>query len=701
MWAGALAAVGALLAATLPDVDISDRVRDNPSRAARQGVHAIGSRLPAGFSDTVVAEVGSPTALTWTPDGRMVVTSKPGLVIVRRADGTQVTALDISARVCDDAERGLVGVAVDPAFETNHFLYVYYTHQVRGSCGGRGPAPANRVSRFVLEDDDTIARASEKILVDHVVSPKPHHIAGDLEFGSDGYLYISVGDGVCSLVSRSRCGPTNDNSQRRDVPLGKILRVTRSGRPPATNPYVGRPGARRCTRPAGVPSGPGPCTEIFASGFRNPFRFARRPGTNVFFVNDVGMDTWEEVDRLRRGRNYGWNVREGHCRRDSVTDCGPARGFTNPVHDYRHANDCRSITGGAFVPPGVWSGWEGSYLYSDFACGKLFRLEPRAGGGFARSTVMSGLAGPVHLRFGPRDDRAGLYYLGYFTGTVHRIARTVGNTAPVADFAYTPDGRSVSFSGGASHDPDVGDSVASWAWDFGDGTSAVTTTPRTTHTYAAEGPMHVGLTVTDSRGQSSATITKTVLSGEHPPSLSLTQPEPEARFAVGQAVALAAEASDPEDGTLPGSAITWTLRLRHANHAHPHLGPVTGGSVATTYPAPENLSAARTSRLVAIAEAVDSQGHTVRARRVLLPRTVLLTFRTRPPGGRLVIQGERLPAPLSLESWVGHVIPVGAPDQRISGVPHVFRRWSDGKARQHDVVSPATPTEYVAVFRRR
>ena len=190
----------------------------------RHGAQTVAPRLPDGFTDSVVANVAAPTALTWTPDGRMVITSKPGRVIVRHEDGTRTVALDISPRVCDDLERGLVGVAVDPAFATNRFLYLYYTHKVRGSCGEGGPDPANRVSRFVLADDDTIAGRSERVLVDHIVSPEGHHIAGDLEFGADGFLYISVGDGVCALVGNAGCGPTNDNSQRLRLPHGKILR---------------------------------------------------------------------------------------------------------------------------------------------------------------------------------------------------------------------------------------------------------------------------------------------------------------------------------------------------------------------------------------------------------------------------------------------------------------------------------------------
>lgn len=684
-----------LVALSVPNLDAT-----GAEPTSGRGIQAVAPQLPPGFSDSVVADVPAPTALTWTPDGRMVIASKPGRVIVRHEDGATTTALDISARVCDDVERGLVGVAVDPDFDANGFVYLYYTHEVRGSCGAAGPDPQNRVGRFVLGEDDTIAPSRETVLVDHIVSPEGNHIAGDLEFGTDGLLYITVGDGVCSLIEPTRCGPTNDNSQRLRLPQGKILRVTRTGAPPASNPYADAPGARRCTRPAGVPPGTGPCKEIFASGFRNPFRFARKPGTNLFYVNDVGLHTWEEVDLLRKGRNYGWNAREGRCRRDSTTDCGTVRGFTNPIHDYRHG-DCRSITGGAFVPGGVWPGWKGSYLYSDFACGKIFRLRRTSDGSLRRSMFVSGASGPVDLRFGPYGDGTALYYLSYFTNTVHRISRSVTNNAPVADFTYRPDGLTVSFSGAASRDPDAGDRVTSWAWDFGDGGTAETTTPTTTHTYAAEGPVQVTLTVVDSHGRASAETSKTVHPGEHPPSLEITAPDPDARFAVGQTLTLVSQASDPEDGALPGAAITWTLRIRHGNHFHPYLGPVTGESVTTTYPAPEDLVAAGTSRLVVIASAVDSRGLTTTVRRALLPRVVDLTFRTSPGGGRLVIQGERRPTPVTVQSWVGYVFAVRAPDQEIDGAPSVFTRWSDDGARQHDITTPATPTEYVARFRRR
>ena len=221
------------------------------------------------------------------------------------------------------------------------------------------------------------------------------HNGGDLHFGANELLYVSVGDGGCVIDDDTQCGASNTNSRRLDIPNGKILRVTRDGGVPATNPYVGAPGARRCTLPAGPQPGSGPCTETFASGFRNPFRFAQLPGTNTFYVNDVGQSTWEEIDRLRAGSDYGWNVREGHCRTGSTTDCGPTP-YQNPLHDYSQvATGCRAITGGAFVPEGLWPApYSGSYLFADFGCGKVFRLVPRPGGGFRQVEFLTEVSCP-------------------------------------------------------------------------------------------------------------------------------------------------------------------------------------------------------------------------------------------------------------------------------------------------------------------
>jgi glucose/arabinose dehydrogenase len=646
---------------------------------------------PVVFADAIVAKVTAPTALAWTPDGRMLITQDSGqLRIVRNGQLLAMPALDLTTRICSGGERGLLGVAVDPKFATNHYIYLFWSHNAHRYCGQEGTnTPNNRVTRHTLGDNNVVVAGSEKVLVDHIRSQRINHNAGDLNFGADQLLYVSVGDGGCVLNDATLCGPLNTNSRRLDIPHGKILRVTRAGAVPTSNPYVGAVGARRCTLPTGPQAGSGPCTETFASGFRNPFRFAQVPGTNRFYVNDVGQEHWEEIDSLVRGADYGWNVREGHCATGSLTDCSPTA-YTDPIHDYSHAaTGCGSITGGAFVPDGVWPApYSGSYLFGDYVCGKIFRLVPQAGGGFTQEEFLTGVGAPVHLEFGPYGATQALYYLDYMGGAVHRVTPAAANTAPVADFWQRPDGLTVTLDGTASHDPDIGDAVASYRWNFGDGTSATTVTPRPTHTYPAAGDYTATLTVTDTRGATSAPFSKTVPAGEHPPAVSITSPATTARFTVGQQVTVAASASDQEDGALPGSAITWNVALVHGNHTHPYAGPFTGSSINVTYPAPDDLASTGNSYLRVTAVATDSAGLTSRADRSLLPRKVTVSLASTPTGHECKSTGpteSHLPA-----SSPGRATPLmlNAPNQTIAEKAYRFRSWSDGGAQSHTVVTP-------------
>ena len=658
---------------------------------------------PSGFSDTLVYSLAAPTAIAFTPDGRMLIAQDSGqLRVARRGQLLATPALNLGSRVCSGGERGLLGVAVDPKFATNHFVYLYWTHNVHGYCGQEGPdTPENRVTRYVLGDNDRIALSSEKVLVDHIASQRFNHNAGDLNFGADGLLYVSVGDGGCVLGGSTLCGALNTNSRRLDIPNGKILRVTRSGGVPASNPYVGATGARRCTLATGPQPGSGPCTETFASGFRNPFRFVQVPGTSQFYVNDVGQASWEEIDLLVRGKDYGWNVREGHCATDSYTDCGPTP-YQNPIHDYSHADTgCGSITGGAFVPEGLWPApYSGSYLFADYVCGKIFRLAPKAGGGYTQEPFLTDVSVPVHLEFGPYGSTQALYYLDYGGGAVRRVAYTGGgNTPPVASFWQRPDGLTVTLDGSASSDPDSGDSVTAWRWDFGDGTSTTTTTPRVLHTYPAAQTYTATLRVVDQSGTLSAPFSKSVFAGEHPPAVSITAPAPTARFSVGQQVTISAAASDPEDGTLAPEAITLTVQLKHGTHFHPYAGPVSGSSVTVNYPAPEDLASTENSHLVATAVATDSRGLTSRDDQKLLPKQVSVGFATSPTGGRVIVNGSSRLTPSTSVSWPGYVIRVSAPDQTIGGVSRTFQSWSDGGTRTHDVITPSSAVTYNATFK--
>lgn len=375
---------------------------------------------PTGFEDRAVADIPAPTATAFTPDGRLLITSQPGRLYVRQGTAAPTVALDISTKTCSGGtERGMLGVAVDPDFATNNFVYVYYTESRSGVC-------VNRVSRFTLLDSN--AATDEIPVIGNIPSPSCCHQGGDIHFGKDGNLYVSVGDGATQ---------GGQLAQRPSSLLGKILRVrpTATGYEiPAGNPFTG-PDSARCSGSGGAATGP-PCQEVFALGLRNPFRMAFDPNTTGtetrFFINDVGQNTWEEVDEGRAGANYGWPAREGPCAQGSVTNCGAVAGFTNPIHSYPHSSGCRSITGGAFVPDGLWTGYDGSYLFADFVCDTIFRLSPNTSGGFARTVFAGclGSPGPTSLTFGPAGSTRALYYTTYANGGQVRLIVQTGSTAP-------------------------------------------------------------------------------------------------------------------------------------------------------------------------------------------------------------------------------------------------------------------------------
>ena len=383
---------------------------------------ASAAAIPGDFTDEQVLQVTAPVALAFTPDGRMLVATQSGVLKSRDAAGRLTDVLDLRPRICANSERGLLGVAVDADFARNRFIYAYYTFNKTGDCRLRiADGAVNRVSRFVL-DGDGRAR-DEAVLIDDIPSFAGNHNGGDLAFGSDGFLYVTVGDGGCNFARPANCGADNDAAREPSTLLGKVLRVDRDGVAPDANG-----GGVTCAR-GRAPAGQR-CRETFAAGFRNPFRMAldsNRMAGRVF-VNDVGQATWEEVNEVRAGGDHGWNVREGRCRVGSRSDCPPPpAGLTDPVFAYPHTSGCRSITGGAFVPNGVWPvDYDDSYLYSDYVCGTIFRLSPTAGG-WRSTPIVTGLgsSSAVHLAFGPGPGGPALYYTSYADGgEVRRLAPT-------------------------------------------------------------------------------------------------------------------------------------------------------------------------------------------------------------------------------------------------------------------------------------
>ncbi len=672
--------------------------------------------LPAQYADARVAGVPSPTALAFLPDGALLVSTQSGALRVIRNGTLQATAaLDLSARLCTNSERGLLGVAVDPAFAQNPYVYLYYTFNKYGSCASNqvGASPVNRVSRFTYDvASDTLSSASELVLLDNILALAGNHNGGDVHFGADGMLYISVGDSGCQLNNSGACAGANSNALYTSIVSGKMLRIMRDGSIPASNPLVGQAGAVRCAAPGSTPNyvlnDQQRCTEIFAWGLRNPFRFSFKPGTSDFFINDVGQNRWEEIDQGVSGANYGWNTREGFCARDSTTDCGaPPVGLANPIYAYGRESGCVSITGSAFVPTGAFAAdMNGSYLYADYGCGSIFKLSSNNGNYSATPFVTSlGSSSVVAMQFGPSAVGQSLYYTTYAGGGEVRRIDYTGNTnrPPMAALSASPTTGSVplsvQFDGSQSGDPDTGDTL-SYRWSFGDGSTATTTVAATQHTYTSAGSFNATLVVTDNRGLSSAPATVTLSPGNTRPVITLTSPAAGATFYVGQSIQLRASASDAEDGALPDSALSWTVLKHHAQHTHPFFGPASGNTSSIVAEGPEDLAAASNSYLEVRVTATDRNGLSTTLSRDLLPREVFLTFRTTPVALNLLLNGsDSVSAPKTVTSWERWNLTVSAASQSdTAGNRWLFSSWSDGGAAQHVIVTPAADTTYTAAF---
>jgi len=336
--------------------------------------------LPTGFSETIISGVSVPTAMALAPDGRIFVCQQSGALRIIK-DGTLLATPFLTLSVDPTGERGLLGVALDPDFPNNQFIYLYYT--VPGS-----PAH-NRISRFTA-DGDVVLAGSETVLLDvDNLTAASNHNGGGLHFGRDGKLYAAIGENA-----------NGSNSQTLSNLLGKVIRLNSDGTIPGDNPFFG--------------SASGNNRAIWALGLRNPFTFAVHPLSGRMFINDVGQNTYEEIDDGIAGANYGWPSTEGPT-------TNPA--FVSPLYYYGHGPQC-AIAGGTFYAPEVRQfppEYVESYLFADLCGGWIKRIDPAAPPSHDAATAFAtGISNPVDLLVG--HDGSLLYLArGPSTGSVGRI----------------------------------------------------------------------------------------------------------------------------------------------------------------------------------------------------------------------------------------------------------------------------------------
>jgi cytochrome c len=563
----------------------------------------------------------APAALDVAPDGRVFYVEYGGKVKIYKPD-TRTTVTAATLNVYIGGEDGLAGMALDPGFATNRWVYLNYSPT--------GTAEVARVSRFTM-NGDTLDLASERVLLTLPASrqSEPGHTGGYLTFGPNGNLYVGVGDDTEPFNSDGyspideRPGRSLYDAQRTSANTndlrGKILRIH-----PETNGTY--------TVPAGNMFAPGTAQtkpEIYAMGFRNPFRFSVHPVTGTIYLADYGPDAGSdnpnrgpaglvEWSTINSPGNYGWP----YCVANNIpfndynfatSTSGPKFNCGAPVNN--SPNNTGLTTLPAARAANVWYGngangtavpelgdggeapmafpiyrynannpsptkfpayFDQTPFFGEWARNKMYEFRLDSAGNLLKiNNFLSSLTfkSPMDMKFGPDGS---MYLLEWGSGFgrdnpdsgLYRIDYNGGERSPVARATATPSSGTsplaVQFSSAGSNDPEGG--ALTYRWTFGDGGTATTANPA--HTYTARGQFNAQLTVTDPTGKTGV-ANVTVTSGNTEPTVRFTGPVHGGMFDFGDTVPYSITVTDPEDGTIDCARVFTQPALGHDQHAHP------------------------------------------------------------------------------------------------------------------------------------
>ncbi|WP_327745328.1 PQQ-dependent sugar dehydrogenase [Streptomyces europaeiscabiei] len=618
---------GASLSLTAPAAGAADDAPKSAAAAAAEDFQQV--TLAKGEP-----EVGEPMSLAVLPDRSVLHTSRDGEL--RLTDAAGNTTLAGKLDVYSHDEEGLQGIGVDPGFADNRFIYLYYAPPLNTPAGDAPEtgtaadfAPfdgVNRLSRFVLKTDGTLDKASETKVLDVPASRGICcHVGGDIDFDAAGNLYLSTGDdsnpfqsdGFTPIDERANRNPAFDaqrTSGNTNDLRGKILRikVNADGSYAVPDGNLFAPGTDK-TRP-----------EIYAMGFRNPFRFSVDKKTGILYVGEYGPDAGAanpsrgpagqvEFARVTKPGNFGWPYCTGN--NDAYVDYDFASGTSGAAFDCAAPkNTSPNNTGLTDLPPAepAWIPYNGAsvpefgdgsespmggpvYDYDasldspvkfpeaydgDFFAGEFGRRWIKRITSDGDGTVQSINNVPwtgtqvMDMAFGP--DGA-LYVLDYgiswFGGDEHsalyRIENATDGHSPVAAAAADrTSGQAklkVRFSSEGTGDQD-GDALT-YSWDFGDGGTSTVANPK--HTYRTNGTYTATVTAKDTSGRTGSASVQIVV-GNTAPKVELQLPQDGQLFAFGDAVPFKVKVGDPEDGRpIDCAKVKVTFILGHDSHGHP------------------------------------------------------------------------------------------------------------------------------------
>ncbi len=623
----------------------------------------IAQTLLPGFARVQVGSaIASPTVMAFAPDGRIFVAQQTGALRIIK-DGTLLTTPFLSLTVNSTGERGLIGLAFDPDFDTNQYVYVYYTVPAAGVS-----PPFNRISRFTANSDIVLAGSEQIVLNLDPLSSATNHNGGALAFGPDGKLYVAVGDNANSA-----------NSQNLDTYHGKLLRINKEGTAPTDNPFFSDAATaqRKC---------------VWAYGLRNPFTFTFQAGTGKLFVNDVGQSAVEEINNATSGgKNFGWPTAEGPSTNPN---------FTNPVFYYNHSGAAPTgcaITGGTFFNPTYTSypaSYLGKYFFQDYCSNWIYALDLS---GTPTATLFASNIGASSLSVMTGPD-GNLYYLSRDAQALYKITSTNSSIPVIAqqpESATVPFGDPVTFSVSAT-----GTAPLQYQWQI-NGVN-IENAIQPTFTISSAQLSDAGnyrVIITNIAGQVISEIATLDVTPNIKPTAHIITPTENTTYIAGTSITFSGSGTDTEDGDLPPSALSWQINFHH--DAHKHGEPSRNGISSGTFDIPDQGETSVNVWYRFILTATDSKGDVGKDSIDVHPRKSTLNFVTVPPGLQVSVDGQPRTTPVSIESVEGMKREISAmEEQQLSDDDYVFTQWLHGGNITQTIVTPTDDITYTARYDR-